>query len=97
MSPLKKQKLSKIRKELDKLDDSLIKIIKKRTNLVKKVLAIKDKKNQIVDQTRIKLILKNIKNKSIKNKIDPKITNKIWKNMIYAYIDFERRNFNKKK
>ena len=97
MSPLKKQKLSKIRKELDKLDDTLIKIIKKRTNLVKKVLAIKEKKNQIIDQKRINLILKNIKNKSIKNKIDPKITNKIWKSMIYAYIDFERRNFNKKK
>ena len=97
MSPLKKQKLSKIRKELDKLDNSLIKIIKKRTNLVKKVLAIKEKKNQIVDQKRITLILKNIKNKSKKNKIDPKITHKIWKNMIYAYIDFERRNFNKKK
>ena len=97
MSPLKKQKLSKIRKELDKLDNSLIKIIKKRTNLVKRVLALKEKKNQIVDQKRINLILKNIKKKSIKNKIDPKITNKIWKNMIYAYIDFERRNFNKKK
>ena len=65
--------------------------------MVKKVLAIKEKKNQIVDQKRINLILKNIKNKSIKNKIDPKITHKIWKNMIYAYIDFERRNFNKKK
>ena len=97
MSPLKKQKLSKIRSELDKLDNSLIKIIKKRTNLVKKVLALKEKKNQIVDQNRINLILKNIKIKSIKNNIDPKITNKIWKNMIYAYIDFERRNFNKKK
>ena len=97
MSPLKKEKLNKIRKELDKLDDSLIKIIKKRTNLVKKVLALKEKKNQIVDQKRIYLILKNIKKKSIKHKIDPKITNKIWKNMIYAYIDFERRNFNKKK
>ena len=97
MSPLKKEKLNKIRKELDKLDDSLIKIIKKRTNLVKRVLALKEKKNQIVDQKRIKLILKNIKKKSIKHKIDPKITNKIWKNMIYAYIDFERRNFKKKK
>ena len=96
MSPLKKEKLNKIRKELDKLDDSLIKIIKKRTNLVKKVLALKEKKNQIVDQKRIKLILKNIKKKSIKLKIDPKITNKIWKNMIYAYIDFEKRNFDKK-
>ena len=97
MSPLKIEKLNKIRKELDKLDNILIKIIKKRTNLVKRVLTLKDKKNQIVDQKRINLILKNIKVKSIKNNIDPKITNRIWKNMIYAYIDFERRNFNKKK
>ena len=97
MSPLKKEKLSKIRKELDKLDDYLIKIIKKRTNLVKKVLALKERKNQIVDQKRIDLILRNIKKKSIKNNIDPKVTNKIWKNMIYAYIDYERRNFSKKK
>ena len=96
MSPLKKNKLNKIRFELDKLDNSLIKIIKKRTTLVKKVLSLKDKRNQIVDQKRIKFILKNIKKKSIRNKIDPKITQKIWKNMIYAYIDFERRNFKKK-
>ena len=97
MSPLKKEKLNKIRKELDKLDNSLIKIIKKRTKLVKGVLELKEKKNQIVDQKRINVILKKIKRKSIKHKIDPKITNRIWKNMIYAYIDFERRNFNKNK
>ena len=96
MSPLKRKKLSKIRIELDKLDNSLIKLIKKRTNLVKKVLALKESKNQIVDKKRIKIILKNIKKKSIKNNIDPKITNRIWKNMIWSYIDFERRNFKKK-
>ena len=95
MSPLKKKKLSKIRYQLDKLDNSLIKIIKKRTNLVKRVLALKEKKNQIVDKERIRVILRNIKNKSIKNNIDPKITNKIWKNMISAYIDYEKRNFKK--
>ena len=96
MSPLNRKKLSKIRSELDKLDSSLIKIIKKRTFLVKKVLALKEKKNQIVDQKRIKIILSNIKKKSIRNNIDPKITHKIWKNMISAYIDFEKRNFSKK-
>ena len=95
MSPFKKQELDKLRFQLDKLDDSLIKIIKRRTNLVKKVLALKDKKKQIVDKKRISLILRNIKKKSIKNNIDPKITNKIWKNMISAYIDFEKRNFKK--
>jgi len=96
MSPLKRKKLSKIRFELDKLDNKIIKIIKKRTNLVKKVLLLKEKKSQIVDQKRIKAILKNIKKKSLNNKIDPKITNRIWKNMIWSYIDFERRNFKKK-
>ena len=96
MSPLNRKKLSKIRIELDKLDNSLIKIIKKRTNLVKKVLNLKDKKKQIIDQQRIKIILKNIEKKSVKNKIDPKITNRIWKNMIWAYIDYEKRNFKKK-
>jgi len=96
MSPLKRKKLSKIRLELDKLDNLLLKIIKKRTNLVEQVLAVKDKKNQIIDQKRIKFILKNIKKKSLKNKIDPKITHRIWKNMIYAYIDFEKKNFKKK-
>ena len=96
MSPFKRNKLSKIRLELDKLDNVLIKIIKKRTNLVKKVLALKDKKNQIVDQKRIKVILKNIRKKSVKNNIDPIVTNKIWRNMISAYIDFEKRNFKKK-
>ena len=96
MSPLKRKKLSKIRFELDKLDNSLIKVIKKRTNLVKKVLALKENKNQIVDQKRIKSILKNIRKKSIRNNIDPKITNRIWKNMIWSYIDYEKRNFKKK-
>ena len=96
MSPEKFKKLKKLIKRLDKLDNSLIKIIKKRTGIVNQVLALKEYKNQIVDNKRIKVILKEIRKKSIKNKIDPKITNRIWINMIKAYIDYERRNFNKK-
>ena len=96
MSPLKIKKLEIIRNKLDKLDNSLIKIIKKRTSLVKEVLKLKEKKSEIIDKKRIHKILKNIKKKSIKNNIDPKITKKIWYNMIYAYIDFEKRNFKKK-
>ena len=96
MSPLKKKKLNIIRKRLDKLDNSLIKLIKKRTAIVKNVLRLKEYKNEIVDKKRINKILNNIKKKSIRNKIDPKITKRIWKNMIYAYIDFEKRNFKKK-
>ena len=96
MSPLKIKKLNLIRKKLDKLDNNLIHIIKKRTFLVKKVLELKEYKNEIIDKKRINKILKNIKIKSLQNNIDPKITKRIWLNMIYAYIDFEKRNFKKK-
>ena len=96
MSPQKKKKLIYLRAKLDKLDNILIKAFKQRTTLVKQVLKLKENKNQIVDKKRIKQILSNIKKKSIKNNIDPKITNRIWKNMIWAYINFEKRNFKKK-
>ena len=96
MSPDKRKKLNILRKKLDLLDNKLIKLIKIRTNIVKDVLKLKPYKHEIIDKKRISVILKNIKKKSIKNKIDPKITNRIWKNMIMSYIDFERRNFKKK-
>jgi len=96
MSPLNKSKLSKVRNKLDKLDNTLLNIIKRRTLLVNEVLKLKKYKNEIIDKKRISFILKKIKNKSIQKKIDPKITNRIWKNMIWSYIDYEKRNFKKK-
>ena len=95
MSPKNTKELQKLRKKLDIVDLELLNIIKKRSTLVKKVLSLKKFKNQIVDRKRINIILKKIKVLSIKKKIDPKITNRIWKNMIWSYIDYERRNFKK--
>ena len=96
MSPNNKKKLNLIRIKLDKLDNKLLSIIKNRTFLVNEVLKLKEFKKEIVDQKRIKFILNKIKIKSKKLNIDPKITNRIWKNMIWSYIDYERRNFKKK-
>ena len=96
MSPKNKKKLDVVRSKLDKLDNKLLFLIKYRTNLVKEVLKLKEFKKEIVDIKRINFILKKIHNKSIKLNIDPKITKRIWKNMIWSYIDYEKRNFKKK-
>ena len=96
MSPTNKKKLDLLRNKLDRLDNSLLKLIKKRSNLVNNVLKLKNHKKEIIDQKRIKFILRKIKKKSIQSKIDPKITNRIWKNMIWSFIDYEKRNFKKK-
>ena len=96
MSPINKKKLNLLRFKLDKLDNKLLELIKKRSNLVNQVLKVKTQKKEIIDQKRINIILRNIKKKSLRLKIDPKITNRIWKNMIWSFIDYENRNFRKK-
>tara|TARA_Y100000588_G_C13308625_1_gene524688 strand:- start:148 stop:438 length:291 start_codon:yes stop_codon:yes gene_type:complete len=96
MSPKNKIKLNFLRKKLDKIDYQLLKVIKKRTEIVKKVLLLKSNKKEIIDKKRIFVVLKKIKKESMKKRIDPKITQRIWKNMIWSYIDFENRNFKKK-
>ena len=82
--------------DIDQLDQKIFNLIKKRTQIVKYMLSLKKFKKQIVDQKRINEILKNIKNISIKNGVDPKITGRIWKSMIWSYVDFQKRNFKKK-
>tara|TARA_Y100000590_G_C15200003_1_gene818348 strand:- start:184 stop:465 length:282 start_codon:yes stop_codon:yes gene_type:complete len=93
---MNKQKLNIARKKIDLLDKHIFNLIKKRTKIVKYMLKLKTKKSQIIDKKRMKSIFLNIKRKSIKNNIDPNITGRIWKSMIWSYIDFQKRNFKKK-
>jgi len=93
---MNKKKIQVARNKIDQLDKKILYLIKKRTAIVKYMLKLKGFKKQIVDHKRIKEILKKIKNKSIKNGIDPKITSRIWKSIIWSYVDYQRRNFKKK-
>ena len=96
MSPINLKKLALLRKKIDLLDNQMFKIIVKRTFVVQQVLKLKTSKKEIIDRARIKKILQKIRRKSKMNKIDVKITNNIWKNIIWSYINFEKRNFKKK-
>ena len=93
---MKKNNLLKLRKKLDALDEKLLVFLKKRINLVNQVLKNKKYKNQIVDRKRIREIHKTIRKKSLKNKIDPDLTKRIWKSMIKGFIEYEYKNFKKK-
>ena len=93
---MKNNKLTKIRNKLDKLDIKILSLIKKRTLLVNQVIKVKKYKNQIVDKKRIKIVIRSIKGKSLKKKIDPKLTENIWKAMIRSFINYEYKNFKKR-
>ena len=90
------KKLKKARNQIDKIDNKIFELIKKRTMIVKYMLNLKKFKKQIIDKKRISEILNKLKKKSIKNNIDPLITQRIWKSMIWSYINFQKKNFKKK-
>ena len=93
---MNKKKLKIARNKVDQLDEKIFNLIKKRTQAVKYMLSLKKFKREIVDHKRNNEILKKIRNKSIKSGIDPKITIRIWKSIIWSYVDFQKRNFKKK-
>ena len=93
---MKKNKLKLARKKIDQLDQKIFNLLKKRTQIIRYMLSLKKFKNEIIDKKRNSEILRRIRNKSIKNGIDPKITKRIWQSMIWSYVDFQRRNFKKK-
>jgi len=93
---MKKKKLEIARRKIDQLDISILNLIEKRTKIVKYMLSLKQFKNQIVDHKRINVILKNIRKKSVQHGVDPKITSRIWKTMIWSFVNYQRRNFKKK-
>ena len=93
---MNKNKLKLARNKVDQLDQKIFNLIKKRTQIVKYMLGLKKSRKEIVDYKRNNDIFRKIKNKSIKNGIDPKITRRIWKAMIWSYVDFQRRNFKRK-
>ena len=93
---MNKKKLKIARSKIDQVDKEIFNLIKKRTKIVDYMLSLKKYKKQIIDNKRINEILKNIKKKSIKHNIDTKITKRIWKSIIWSYVDYQRRKFKKK-
>ena len=91
-----KKKLIIARNKIDQLDNNIFNLIRKRTKIVKHMLSLKRYKSQIVDHKRINTMLKNIRKKSIRHGIDPQITTRIWKAMIWSYVYYQKRNFKKK-
>jgi len=93
---MSKNILKRSRNKVDQIDNKIFSLIVKRTRIVKYILSLKKYRKDIVDRKRNNEIFKKIKKKSIKNNIDTKLTRRIWKSIIWSYIDFQRRNFRNK-
>ena len=92
-----KQMLNKARVEIDKIDEKLLPLIVKRSKMVNIALESKIKKSQIIDQKRIKSILSKVEKAAKSKSADPNLIKSIWKSMIWNFIDYEKKEFKKRK
>ena len=89
--------LKKVRKNIDNIDNEIIKLISSRFKEIHKVTKLKDNQDQIIDHERITHILKSVQSKAKKNKIDPEIITRIWQIFIQEAIKLEYSKIKKSK
>tara|TARA_B100001029_G_scaffold178195_1_gene184365 strand:- start:341 stop:637 length:297 start_codon:yes stop_codon:yes gene_type:complete len=97
---IKKEKLQKmklVRSSIDKIDDRILPLMVKRSKLVNKALSLKSYKNEIIDKKRINQILKKVGIKTKRLNGNSKLLKAIWMSMIQNFIDYEKKEFKKKK
>ena len=87
-----KKNLEKIRKNIDKFDLQILKILSRRRKEVLKVIKYKPK-SKIVDQERIEKMIKVRIAKGKKLKIESFIVKNIWLTMINSFIKLQRKKY----
>ena len=87
-----KKNLEKVRKNIDKFDLQILKILPRRRKEVLKVIKYKPK-SKIVDQKRIEKMIKVRIAKGKKLKLESFIVKNIWLTMINSFIKLERKKY----
>ncbi len=87
-----KKNLEKVRKNIDKFDFQILKILSRRRKEVLKVIKYKPK-SKIVDQKRIEKMIKVRIAKGKKLKLESFIVKNIWLTMINSFIKLERKKY----
>tara|TARA_B100001250_G_scaffold164262_1_gene141286 strand:- start:224 stop:529 length:306 start_codon:yes stop_codon:yes gene_type:complete len=88
--------MEELRKELDLLDNELIKLVSKRFKFIEQAAIIKDDISKIRDNDRIEDIIKRLRKLAKNNDISPDIVEKLWRYIIELSIELETEIYSKK-
>ena len=85
--------LNEVRKNIDAIDNQIVKLLIKRSFFVLQATYFKTKKSQLVDRKRIARIIKRVSNIAKKQKLSPIIVEKVFRKMINQFILLETKEF----
>ncbi|HET9150067.1 MAG TPA: chorismate mutase [Alphaproteobacteria bacterium] len=85
--------LSEVRREIDRLDKMLVRLLAERAGYVAEAARVKTKRSEIVDRARIEAVVARASARARTLGADPLTVARIYRAMIAAFIAFERRAF----
>tara|TARA_X000000950_G_C13866290_1_gene640895 strand:- start:620 stop:916 length:297 start_codon:yes stop_codon:yes gene_type:complete len=84
--------IEKVRQQIDLIDSDILDLIVKRHALVIEAVKLK-RRDQIIDKTRIKKIIRSLKEVAKKKGLPPYLVETVWMEMINGFIKFEEESF----
>jgi isochorismate pyruvate lyase len=85
-----------VRREIDRLDQNIVRLLAERMGYVGEAARVKEKASQIVDRARIEAVVARAADRATDLGADGETIARIYRAMIDAFIAFERRAFTKK-
>ena len=87
--------LNEVRKNIDTIDNQIVKLLIKRSSFVLQATYFKTKRSQLIDRKRIARIIKRVSNVAKNQKLSPLIVEKVFRKMINQFILLETKEFNR--
>ena len=88
--------LEEVRENIDRIDDSIIRLIAERTEYVKQAASFKKSESAVKAPDRVEAVIRNVREKAHKYGAPPDIAETVYRNMISGFIGMEMDNYKSK-
>ena len=89
--------LDEVRKNIDRIDDEIIKLIAERGEYVFQASAFKKSEDGVKAPNRVEAVITKVRNKAIEYGANPDMVEALYREMISRFINMELEEFNKNK
>lgn len=92
---MKCSSLEEVRANIDRIDDSIIRLIAERTDYVKQAALFKKSEDGVRAADRVEAVIKKVREKALEYGASPDIAETVYRSMISGFINMELKEYRK--
>ena len=92
---MKCSSIEEVRGNIDRIDDSIIRLIAERTEYVKQAALFKKSEDGVRAADRVEAVINKVREKASEYGASPDIAEIVYRNMISGFIDMELKEYRK--